>query len=180
MEIVPVKNRKTQTKIQIITLIFVLAIPYIMLKVVPTNSIEQIKDTNGTDTAIVTFNIKDYFIDKKDNIINSDSIENSGSSSKKESDIIEEVDCDSIKYSFDEFSGMKILQQTEVSKKTKFIIKSKINKGNCEVAIFKDKVFVKVFNAGENIAITFKDSGIYTIVIGGESASGNVTTDRQH
>ncbi|HAN21415.1 MAG: hypothetical protein A2Y15_09350 [Clostridiales bacterium GWF2_36_10] len=179
MEIVPVKNRKTQTKIQTLTLILVIAIPFIVFKFFPATSIEQIEDTNGSDTTIVTFNIKDSFLNNKGDIVNSDSVSTEGSSSKKNMDIIEEVDFDTVKYSFVKFSGTKIIQQTEASGKMEFSISSQIIEGNFQAAIFKDGKFVKSFNAGEKVTITFDDVGIYTIIIGGESASGSVTAQRQ-
>jgi len=175
MEIVPEKNRKRQSKFLILIIILMMSIPFIIDKF----SKEQIEDKNEADTAIVTFNIEDFYTSGDGCVGYKSSLITSGSSSKKDADIDTTVDFDTVYYTFEKFSGMKVIQETEVTDSVSFSIISQIESGNFEIAVFKDSTFLKVFNTGENTKITFSDAGIYTIVIGGESTKGTVGVQRK-
>jgi hypothetical protein len=168
------KSRKKQSKYLILIIIIMVVIPFIINKF----SMSQIDDTNGSDTAIVSFDIESY--KNGDKCVGYESSTTySGSSSKKNADINTEADYDTVCYTSEKFSGMKVIQETEVTGPVSFSISSKIDEGNFEVAVYKDNVCLKVFGAGDNATVSFSDTGIYTVVIGGESAKGTVTVQRR-
>lgn len=173
MELIPAKNKKRQSRNMIFTMLLLLSIPFIYNRF----TIAQIEDSNGADTAIVTFHIEDYKIGDKF-VGKNDAIATDGSSSKKNAELKKDADYDKIYYTFEKFSGMKVLQETEVTEAVTITILSKIEEGNFEIAIFKDGVFLKVLKADENTKITFSEAGIYRIVVGGESAKGSVALQR--
>ncbi len=173
MEITPKKVKKTQSRNIILSMLLILAIPFIYDKY----TIDQIEDTNGADSALVSFKIKDYKSGDKF-IAENDSVASSGFSSKKNADLKQKADFDRIYYSSDKFSGMKVLQETEASGGVTFSIISEIQEGNFEIAIFHDDKGLKVLRAGESEKITFGEAGVYRVIIGGESAKGYVAVQR--
>ncbi|HBR30813.1 MAG TPA: hypothetical protein DD733_01895, partial [Clostridiales bacterium] len=82
MEITPKKVKKTQSRNIILSMLLILAIPFIYDKY----TIDQIEDTNGADSALVSFKIKDYKSGDKF-IAENDSVASSGFSSKKNADL---------------------------------------------------------------------------------------------
>lgn len=138
----------------------------------------QIEDTNGIDTAIVTFDIKNCLNSDFDSITYKSSYKRSGVHSKKTAVLSSEADYDYIEHSFGKFSGTIILQETEVSGSVNFTIENNIEEGNFEICIYKNDVFVQVLHACENGTYSFNGAGVYSIVICGESAKGSISVQR--
>lgn len=173
MNLIPTVFKNSQSRNLVFMMLLILAVPFIYNRF----AIDQIEDTNGADTAIVTFSIKDYK-DGDKYVGKEDAIAADGSNSINSDESKLESDYDTVYYTFELFSGMKVLQETKVSETTTFKIISTIQEGNFEVAIFKDGVYLKSIAASDSLKITFAESGVYRIVIGGESAKGSVGVQR--
>jgi hypothetical protein len=124
----------------------------------------QIEDKNGSDTAVATFDMKDYYNKETGFTTFMSSTANIN---------------DSLKFSFGKFNGMKELRKIKSSGSGSLKITSNIEAGNFQVAIYKDKTCIKVYNAGESVEYKFDGDGDYSVVVGGESAKGNITVELQ-
>jgi hypothetical protein len=162
---VPVIQKKSNKKVILIVILSVvlvfLIIAFIVWRVIDMG-LGHIKDTNGGDTAVATFNMKDYYN------------KNIGGTSFMSSTV--DIN-DSLKFTFGKFSGMSELKKIKSSGSGSFKITSNIEEGNFEVAIYKDKTCVKVYNANESVEYKLEGTGDYYVVVGGESAKGNITVD---
>jgi len=147
-----------------------------------TGCMEHIEDTNGEDTALVTFTIQEK--------LDAGSFSSRGSSSTTicsggttYSMMYEEIDCNYMYVSYGLFSGMEKIQATDATdgETIEFIITPLLTSGNLEVVLVdpEDQI-IATFPVNQTTTYTVDNAtdGLYFIIVGGESTAYTIEIDR--